>query len=91
MVEFDVVINGNNFRSLEIVKTMLNGNLAFLSSIVGIASAIGDNAQGDSSVFSVCPNGTYDELSANLVGIVLNRCIDPGTYNITLHKMSIEA
>jgi len=97
-VEFNVLINGNNFRSLEIVKTMVpsSGTLYEQSEdfgqagLVVLLSAVGDGAQGGTEILPQCAGGSYPVLGTNLVGVALNRCIQ-GTYNITLYKMSIEA
>jgi hypothetical protein len=99
VVEFNVIINGNNFRSLEIVNTMVqtdNSELYMASSegggtgIVGINSAVGVGAEGGVDITSLLCFVNPPALQTNEVGIMLNRCMT-GTYNITLHKMSIEA
>jgi hypothetical protein len=101
LVEFNVIINGSNFRSLEIINTMVQSDSSELfvnseensgAGIVLLTPVTGTGAQGDISILPVSPDCSValPSLGANEVGITLNKCMQ-GTYNITLHKMSIQA
>ena len=100
LVEFNVIINGSSFRSLEIVNTMvpLDSSELYIHSegagIVLLTSVVtGTGGQGDSGALSFGGDDcsvALPSLGTNEVGVTLNKCMQ-GTYNITLHKMSIQA
>ena len=100
LVEFNVIINVSSFRSLEIVNTMvtLDDSELYIHSegagIVLLTSVVtGTGGQGDSGALSFGGDDcivNLPSLGTNEVGVTLNKCMQ-GTYNITLHKMSIQA
>ena len=94
VVEFNVLINGNDFRSLEIINSMVPGFGTIFdfetSGVVAMLPTIGEGALGGVEQLPACPSGAYQALSSTEVGIVLNKCMQ-GTFSITLHKMSIQA
>lgn len=102
MVEFNVVINGSGtsaFRSLEIINTMVS-NVGALYNVSednggsGIVILQGEGPTGTtggvSGQFSFNPSSCASAASGSGVLITLANCLI-GQYNITLHKMSIQA
>jgi hypothetical protein len=101
VVEFNTIINGNNFRSLEIINTMVQSDGSELyvnseegggSGIVLMNDVVGIDANGGMALLPFTPDCqvALPSLNVNEVGITLNKCMQ-GTYIITLYKMSIEA
>jgi hypothetical protein len=101
LVEFNVIINGTNFRSLEIINTMVQSDSSELftwseenqeAGIVVMTPVTGTGAVGGVEQLPLLPDCAVNlpSLGATEVGITLNKCMQ-GTYNITLHKMSIQA
>lgn len=104
MVEFNVVVNGTGstaFRSMEIINTMVSnvGQLYEVSEEGGGSGIIilqgeggTESTGGNGGIFSLNPSICASAASgpSNSIIITLANCLI-GTYNITLHKMSIEA
>jgi len=98
IVEFTVLVNSTNFRSLAITNSMVQTDGSELDlanqglGIVLLNDVVGAGASGSMGAIPLSPDCTValPSLNANEVGISLNKCMQ-GTYNITLYKMSIEA